>query len=239
MVATTPIAGLRYSQQSDVANAETGFSNLASDVDNKLIPRYATVAARAAAIPSPINGQAAYVTDTASGGHTLSIYDGTSWVPHFRSPLFAYKTASETINNSAAQQNDDHLFVSVAANTIYTLEISIIYEATTAADIIYTISYPALTSVSVHSIAPGDAATTGGNAESTNFIARTNDATSPTVVQSAGGVGAGTEVTALIKGLVVVGNTAGTVQFRWAQGVAGLTDAIVKQNSYIRLDRVV
>lgn len=239
MVASTPIAGLRYSQQTDVANAETGFYNLASDVDTQLLPRYATVAARTAAIPSPINGQASYITDTATGGRTLAIYNGTSWISYFRSPLFAYKTADESVTSSAALQNDDHLTLSVEANAIYTMTLFIEYIAGTTGDLQYAFTYPANASVT-HGVAGLDITATGssGAAAVPNFSGPGRDTSTPTSARNLGGAG-GSFAHAFMMGLLEVGVTAGSLTLQWAQAVSDGTATTLKQGSWMKLDRIV
>jgi len=58
---TTSINALRYPASSAAPNVPQDIQNLASDVDNKIVPRFSTTTARDSAIPSPVAGQMAMV----------------------------------------------------------------------------------------------------------------------------------------------------------------------------------
>lgn len=63
MALNTPIAALPYPELTDIPNAQTAFQNLATALDTKVIPKFATSVARDAAIPSPVAGMLVYRTD--------------------------------------------------------------------------------------------------------------------------------------------------------------------------------
>lgn len=65
--------GLRYPASSAAPNVNQDIQNLASDVETTVIPRFTTVAARNAAITSPVANRAAIVAGR------LHIYDGSAW----------------------------------------------------------------------------------------------------------------------------------------------------------------
>ena len=48
-----------------------------NDIRDRTVQRYATVAARTAAHPSPIEGDLSYLQDS----NTVDVYNGTAWVP--------------------------------------------------------------------------------------------------------------------------------------------------------------
>lgn len=63
MAQNTTISGLPYPELTDIPNAQTAFSNLATALDSIVIPRYATSTARDTAIGSPGDGQHLYRQD--------------------------------------------------------------------------------------------------------------------------------------------------------------------------------
>lgn len=63
MAQNTPIAALPYPELTDIPNAQTAFSNLATALDTIVVPRYASTAARDTAIASPGDGQHCFRTD--------------------------------------------------------------------------------------------------------------------------------------------------------------------------------
>lgn len=58
---TTPINGLRKPARSDSPDGPLQISNLADDVDSRLVGRFATTTERDAKIPSPTDGMICYV----------------------------------------------------------------------------------------------------------------------------------------------------------------------------------
>lgn len=65
--------GLRYPASSAAPNVAQDIQNLASDVQTYSVPRFASVSARNAGLPSPVANQVAIVA-----GNT-HVYDGSAW----------------------------------------------------------------------------------------------------------------------------------------------------------------
>ncbi len=74
----TPIANLPWPQLGDPPNIETSIKPLADALDSLVIPRFASVSLRDAAITTPVSGQYVHVTS-----HGFQKYDGTQWVTVF------------------------------------------------------------------------------------------------------------------------------------------------------------
>lgn len=72
---TTPLSALRYPSLTDPANGPQAFQNLATDLDNRTVMRFASAAARDAAITAPVAGMLAWLDDVDQ--HTF--HDGTAW----------------------------------------------------------------------------------------------------------------------------------------------------------------
>lgn len=147
--------------------------------------------------------------------------------------LFVRKAANETVNASAALQNDDALVLSVAASSKYILDAYIIYDSNTTADFKCAWVGPSGATLpwTVTGLAVASTAVSGSIVMA---VAAIGDAGA----QSIGGAGAGTQVAARITGLLTVGVTAGTLQFRWAQATSDASDTIVVADSYMRLVKV-
>lgn len=164
------------------------------------------------------------------GADQLSFWNGSTWNTR---ESFVFKAADETVNNSAALQNDNDLVLSVVADTKYLLESQIIYDSGTTPDIKFAWVGPAAATLDWTTNALGTGAT-GVNGALTVGNSVIGDAG----VLAAGGVGAGTAVTAMARGILQVGATAGTLQLRWAQNTADVSDTIVKVRSWMRLTKV-
>ncbi len=172
--------------------------------------------------------QATLVFDKSTG--QMGINDAS--VNRFRD-LFVRKSANETVNTSAALQNDDELVLTVVASAKYILEAYIIYDTNTTAD--FKCAWVGPTSATLAWTVTGLAtAATGVSGSIIMAVAAIADGGA----QSIGGAGSGTQVAARITGLLTVSTTAGTLQFRWAQGTSDASDTIVIANSYMRLTRV-
>ncbi|MEU4576600.1 hypothetical protein [Nonomuraea sp. NPDC023979] len=146
---------------------------------------------------------------------------------------FRLKTADESVTSSITLQDDNHLFLSVAANTDYWVQGHLIYEgaANPSGDLQLGWSYPsgaAWTWVS-------DALGTGETA-STGIISRTRQVGSGS--SSPGTVGAGVLVVAVPKGVLRVGSSSGFLKLRWAQLASSGTPTIVKTGSLLTIRRL-
>lgn len=142
-------------------------------------------------------------------------------------PIFARKTADEVVNNSAVLQDDDHLKAQVDVGT-YLVDATLIYDASTAADIKAKWSGGFSFDWSTLGLPVGATAAVG----SVDTAAR---ALADEVVL--GGVGVGSKVVARIEGLLVV-TAWSTFKLTWAQQAAGATDATVRAGSWLRLQKV-
>lgn len=160
----------------------------------------------------------------------MGVSDGSATL--FRD-LFVLKTADETVNTSAALQNDDALVLTVVASAKYQLDAYIIYDSGTTPDFKCAWVGPAGATLNwtVNGLAVGSTAVSGSVVLANSVIADAG-------AQSVGGAGAGTQVVAHISGLLTVGVTAGTLQFRWAQATSDASDTKVIAGSFLRLTRV-
>lgn len=160
----------------------------------------------------------------------MGINDGTNNL--FRDS-FVLKTADETVNTSAALQNDDVLVLPVAASSKYLVDAFIIYDSNTTADFKCAWVGPsgATMNWTVNGLAVASTAVSGS-------VVLANAAIADAGAQSIGGAGAGTQVVAHIAGILTVSTTAGTLQFRWAQATSDASDTKVIAGSYLRLIKV-
>lgn len=96
MTTNSPIANLPIPELTDPPNGPAAFQALANALDPITIPRFASASARDLKIPSPSDGQHAYLTDS----HSLTVYkaDLGAWTPYSfgRSPQLDKFTATGT-----------------------------------------------------------------------------------------------------------------------------------------------
>lgn len=191
-----------------------------ASVRDQTVTPFATAAARASAVTSPLEGMLGYRVD----GKTFEGYDGVSYV---RVPfvVHANKTADETVNNSAALQNDDALAWAVAGSATYAFRLYLVYSSGTTPDLKFTFTGPASFTMS-YTVTGFD---TSGSFAFGNI---STESSTPTL----GGTGG--NVAALITGRVVTAATAGTLQLQWAQNTANGSDTIVRAGSHGVLTRL-
>lgn len=144
-------------------------------------------------------------------------------------PVAVRKASSQIISNSTTLTNDNELFVSVEASLTYGFEIVVIYEAGTTADYKFALTFPT-----------GSAVSWGNHMESTALgylpIAYSSY-TSGTAV-AAGGASIGSPLPTVINGVIVVGGSAGTFRYQWAQNVATVENTATLAGSTFVLRRL-
>jgi hypothetical protein len=140
-------------------------------------------------------------------------------------PLYARKTANETVNNSATLQNDDELFLAVEASAVYELNLRGQYNSNATADFKYGFTFPSGTTMQYTQTVIGVGLTTLN-------IYEQDQTSTPNLEGQAAVKGM------LVTGLVIVSSTAGTLQFQWAQATANASNTVVSAGSVMRLNRI-
>jgi len=163
------------------------------------------------------------ITDAVNGYGDLQPY----YIPTWR-----YRTTAQTVTNSTTLVDDDALFVTgLPAGSIWDVQCLIRYLGYTSNDFKIGWSAPA-GSTFLWEMRGAESGATSGTAQGywgVNTLAGTD---------TAGAVTA-SELHCAPSGLLTVGGTAGTFQFRFAQGTAGAaTDAKCQPGSRMRLLRV-
>lgn len=142
------------------------------------------------------------------------------------------KLATESVTNSAAMQDDDELAAPVLANATYRVQLMLLYDAPAAGDIQIGWSGP---SGATLTWTPGGAATSEG----TPFALASMNLQTRTISEIAAiGGSSSNGVMADVTGTLIVGGTAGTLQFRWAQNTANATATNVRASSHLILTRI-
>lgn len=139
-------------------------------------------------------------------------------------PVFARKTADETVNNSAALQDDDELQVSVEANAVYAFDLHMVTNGGTTPDLKIAWSVPTSTTMTWSGIYVD---TTGALLVNSQFTQATTLAL--------GGIGA--DVSFHFWGVIVTSSTAGTLKLQWAQNTANASNSIIRAGSDLVLTR--
>lgn len=149
----------------------------------------------------------------------------------YAQPLVARKTADESVTSSTTAQNDDQLLLSVEANADYELTTMIIYTADTGGKLAITWTAPAGATLDwIHGSADSTVSATSG----ITWWGSGTIATS----HSIGAAGTGTPCIARPYGILRIGSTAGTLQFKWAQMLSNVNATTVKSGSFIQLRRL-
>lgn len=140
-------------------------------------------------------------------------------------PLYVAKSGDETVNNSAALQNDDHLIVAVEANAVYECRLHVVYTSN------------ATPGYQMDFTAPAGATLSGWT-----LLCRVGGVTTAVVATAAAGStglqGTGADVPLDAWGRLVTSSTAGNFQYRWAQSSANASNTITRSGSFLVLRRV-
>jgi hypothetical protein len=142
-----------------------------------------------------------------------------SWQTASASPTIVtrYKTANETLANSAALQDDDDLTFSIGANEVWAIDLLLNFSANSVPDIQVAFNGPAgLDDLDVqwHT---NDGMTGSLHAYETSFTYNNGN----------------TDATAIIRGFVKNGATPGTFALRWAQNTSNATAIIMRAGSHL------
>lgn len=147
-------------------------------------------------------------------------------------PTIVRRTSDGIVTNSTALV--DGLSVAVLANTVYEVDATLIYEATTGNDIRVGMNWPSGT-LAWGALGLDVAATTWfGDVRTASFGSAAVDQ-----VTSLGGAGAGNQLIAIARGLLAVGATGGNLRLRFAQNVAAAsTSAVLKAGTILKITAV-
>ncbi|MDW8270800.1 MAG: hypothetical protein RML15_00080 [Bacteroidota bacterium] len=193
-----------------------------------LVPRM--TASERDAIATPAEGLLVYVTTAAQEGFWY--YDGVRWMPLISTIsanstiVTRYKTSDESVSNSNVLQDDDHLFTLAGANEIWEFEGMIDFGSTSSTPgVTFGLSVPtgATYKLSYHS----------NDGSPTAFRAGVLSSGSASLGISAGGA-----AVVFVRGIVIMGNTSGTIRLQWAQSTADATPTVARASSYIKFTRI-
>lgn len=123
------------------------------------------------------------------------------------------KTEDASINNSAVLENEVNLYFSIGANEIWAFEMWLYFTSGAIPDLKYTFTVP--TGCTMYWIDEWN----GTQFNATEVVVRTDSA--------------GNNVGSGMKGHIVNGANAGTVQLQWAQNTANASDTTLLKGSYI------
>lgn len=141
-----------------------------------------------------------------------------------RIPAIAYKTADETVNNSATLQSDNELLLPMSlTSTKYRLRSRCLFLSNTTPDLKIGWSGPSGFTMNWSII----------GFQSGTFAAYAYDASGTPNID-----GAGVNDEFFIDGTVTTSSTAGTLTLTWAQNTANASDTIMRAGSYIELAKI-
>lgn len=150
--------------------------------------------------------------------------------------VYIEKTADETINNSAALQDDDALILPVGTSETWFFETVVRYSSNATADIRFGWSGPTGATMEW---GRGHVATSSGPG-----INSLGGSGTPTALSAIGdtlnlaGVASGS-VHIMLAGWIFTDSTAGSVTLRWRQDTADVSDTKVLKGSFIRARKII
>lgn len=141
-------------------------------------------------------------------------------------PRDVIKLADESLSTSTAIQNDDELFISVAASTKYKVEMWLVFNSPAAAD--FKLQWTTPVGVAGW-----------WRPAATNLAAASETIYQGSLAWSGGAQieGSASDKSIEVVGILVTAGTAGTLQFQWAQNSSSGTTT-VKANSVLTLRKI-
>jgi|SRR5215469_7841692 len=158
-------------------------------------------------------------------GDVLAAADMNLWTV----PIVVIKPSDTARNNTTTMTNDPDLVLPVAASSTYHINGLILYDGPTAgaSDLKSTFTIPAGASGMYFALRQGLGGGFAGN-QSNNW---TDTVTSNTIA-------VGTIMNLSVKGILVVGGTAGNLTLQWAQNTANATNTHIKAQSFLTAQRI-
>jgi len=226
---TTPIVGIPYPELGDSPNAPTQMLNQASALDTVLVPRFASTAARDAAITAPLVGQVCFVT-FASGREFLQIYSSGAWVNLTWSKTIVMETAS--LRTATVTITPDATFqFSGAANARYMLEFHLHVDNTAAnsIDFRFGLAAPVGSVGNLHVRGPAVTRTSSPNPQTMLPVTLNSQyqLAAPIVGQYH-----------TMAANLLIGGTAGTVSLNWAQYVSSANSTRIREGSFMKITQI-
>jgi hypothetical protein len=144
-------------------------------------------------------------------------------------PKIVRKSANETVNNSAALQDDDELLLALAANEVWEFEALVDYDSGTTPD--FKVAFTVPVGATLRWASPGCS-------DGSGTIYGGSQVTSSGGTRAFIGTGVGTLILARLVGKVINGANAGNLQLQWAQSTAAGSDTTVHANSTLKCWRL-
>ncbi|GAA5076723.1 hypothetical protein HNP84_007318 [Thermocatellispora tengchongensis] len=181
---------------------------------------------------SPGEGWHIYETDTGK----FLVYKAGAWVPQGLDRLMATKTNDELVGNSITYQDDDHLFLPVEANSTYRFEMYLWVTSSAAGDFKMCFTGPTNTNIFFSVLGYQIGATTDSQLKMPTFQwFNLSGGAGAGFTEFGCGVGAFSPI--WFKGTLVTSAAPGTLRLQWAQNAANATATILKQGSWMSLEK--
>jgi len=202
-----------------------------ADINTYLMNQMIIVCTSSTRPSTPVEGMHIWETDTKA----LLVRVGSSWKVLNALPIWAVKSASESVANSTTPQDDDELFVTVQPNSTYLFQCSLEVSGSPDADM--RISWSAPSGATFHWSAQSPWIAQTDVTHSTISITSMTSATAAAdiAVYSTSGLA---HAQVIIVGMCMTGSSGGTVRLRWAQTSANATPTVVNPTSNLLFQRV-
>ncbi len=150
---------------------------------------------------------------------------------YFAQQQVARKTADESVTSSTSVQDDDHLSMTLNANTNYWVDGHLITDGAVGGDIKLQFVVPSGT---IRWLANGPVSGATGTVTDVDRNVRVGS-----VSTIMGTIASGTNSVVLIFGIIRTGASGGTFKLQWAQGTSSGTATRVRANSFLRCVRMI
>lgn len=241
MTTNSPINGIRVVELTDSpTNIRTVVGNVVDDIDDRMIPVFATTAARDLAITAPAEGMACYIQPNVAGGRTLQIYTNSQWQPVFAAGPYRFKAATTSRVKAAVPNSiaDPDLVFPMISNASYHFYIQLFLSGSDAGDFQYRMNAPTGSTLSYSHLAPTGSQSAVFGAGDADWATKCAVLAFPAGDIQIGLISGSFLIPCTIQGLITTGATSGNLSLEWTQFVNNATGTEVRGQSFGYLTRV-
>lgn len=222
----TPISGITTPTNSQDPNGAAQLQEIVETIDGICVPKFASTAARDAAIPSPAKGQMCYIT-----GRSFQMnYTGALSGWRFITPTLVNRITSDVARTSTTTPAEvSPLNIPIKAGRTYLIEYILLFTGDPGVDIGWSLNYSTASSprVRMHCEAI-NSGTTNSSLADMDWGGSFN----PQGVLFISGIDS--DGNGLLRLLVTyTANVDATLSFRFAQGVSSVLSTTLKTGSYV------
>jgi hypothetical protein len=144
--------------------------------------------------------------------------------------IFARKASDQSLTSNTTMTDDNAISVTVPIQSVYIIDLFLVYQSPTAADIKFTLVGPSGSTINWAPYSP--------DTSQTDFDHTTIDIGNYVAGDAVSAAGFGSNVAVRIRGILITTTTSGTFKLQWAQQTSNGTATIMRTDTWLYLRKV-